>query len=122
MKPYKCPVCGGKGNVPSGFYDPPQMTYEYPITSTVSTTETCKSCNGQGILWSWDCSPTPDHTPWVCPGDGNTTFPPYEITWETSGLDNTTKPPYEITHISADVLSEAMRDDRPTVFNPRRAV
>ena len=122
MTPHKCPVCEGRGNVPSGFYDSPTMIHEYPPTSTVSTTETCKSCNGQGILWDSNSSPTPDHTPWVSPGDGNPTYPPFEITWKNSGFDNTDNPPCEITRIPTDMLSYLSRDDRPIIMNPRREV
>jgi len=44
MKPYTCPVCGGKGTVPSGFYDP------FGRSSTIAE-EQCKSCYGRGVLW-----------------------------------------------------------------------
>jgi len=36
-----CPVCGGKGTVPPGFYE--------PIT-TASGPATCRSCNGRGVF------------------------------------------------------------------------
>ena len=85
MIPHKCPVCNGRGVVEGGFYNPP-MSHEYRPTTTTPTTEICKSCNGQGILWGWGSSPVPDHPPWVSPGDGNTTFPPYEITWDSADM------------------------------------
>ena len=88
MKPYRCPVCEGRGVVEEGFYNPP-MSHEYRPTSTAPIAETCKSCSGQGILWSWDSSPVPDYPPWVSPGDGNTTSPPFTITWKNPiSLDN----------------------------------
>jgi len=43
--PYCCPVCGGNGLVPGGFYD--------SISSTLvssETTEKCRSCV-KGIIW-----------------------------------------------------------------------
>ena len=44
----RCPICGGNGIVPNGFY-----TLTTEIWSTVSTTpEKCKSCNGTGIVWN----------------------------------------------------------------------
>ena len=43
-----CPVCGGNGLVPNGFYNTLSG-----IGSTTSTTpETCRSCNGTGVVWS----------------------------------------------------------------------
>lgn len=48
-KPYKCPVCDGIGQLPIGFYNP------YSTGSTASAIqETCKTCSGQGIIWSRD--------------------------------------------------------------------
>jgi len=45
--PFKCPVCNGSGIVPPGFYI---------STSGFSTTnyssDTCRACNGMGIIWS----------------------------------------------------------------------
>lgn len=46
MKPHRCPVCGGRGTVPCNFYT--------GSASTTSTSEVeCKSCHGEGILWSY---------------------------------------------------------------------
>jgi DnaJ-class molecular chaperone len=39
-----CPVCGGTGKVPMGFYDPYLLGIGY---------EPCKSCEGRG----WICVP-----------------------------------------------------------------
>lgn len=46
IQPYKCPVCEGRGLVPQGFYN-------LHLTGISGSTapETCKTCNGQGILW-----------------------------------------------------------------------
>lgn len=46
MKPYCCPVCGGKGIVPSGFYSFPGNFGG--VTNTCA--ETCRACNGKGII------------------------------------------------------------------------
>lgn len=42
-----CPVCGGKGIVPNGFY----MTVGTPYYSTTNLSpETCRSCGGRGYI------------------------------------------------------------------------
>lgn len=46
-KPYTCPVCGGNGIVPNGFY---LSTSGHVLTSS-ATPEQCKSCSGTGVLW-----------------------------------------------------------------------
>ena len=46
MKPYKCPICDGKGIVSGGFY---KSVNEY--CSTTNMTETCQQCGGGGIIW-----------------------------------------------------------------------
>ncbi len=48
-KLYKCPVCDGKGIVPAGFY----LSATDIITVGSTAPETCKSCNGAGILWDY---------------------------------------------------------------------
>ena len=47
-RPFKCPVCGGRGIVPNGFYD------IFPQSITSITPETCKTCHGTGIIWGED--------------------------------------------------------------------
>ena len=47
MFPYRCPVCGGKGFVPSGFYS----VFLDNSTACPTLTEKCRSCNGSGIVW-----------------------------------------------------------------------
>jgi len=42
LAPHVCPVCSGRGNVPSGFY--------YGGTTT-NAFEECRACNGKGVLW-----------------------------------------------------------------------
>ncbi len=46
LNPYVCPVCGGNGLVPNGFYL--QTTGQWTTSSTAP--ETCRSCNGQGYI------------------------------------------------------------------------
>ena len=46
--PHICPVCGGKGFVPNGFYD---QTLGIGAT-TDATPEVCRTCGGDGIVWS----------------------------------------------------------------------
>lgn len=48
-KPHRCPVCGGNGKVDNGFYN--QTTGNWASTSTAF--ETCRSCGGTGIVWSY---------------------------------------------------------------------
>jgi uncharacterized cupin superfamily protein len=45
--PFKCPICGGNGLVPHGFYN--QTGGQWSSTDT--TPETCRSCNGSGIVY-----------------------------------------------------------------------
>lgn len=44
-----CPVCGGKGKVPLGFYE---VTYTGMHTGTTGSIpgETCRTCNGGGVI------------------------------------------------------------------------
>lgn len=46
MKPYKCPICNGKGIVPGGFY----LSVSGYCSST-NTSEMCRQCQGSGIIW-----------------------------------------------------------------------
>lgn len=48
IQPYRCPICGGTGQVPNGFYD--QTNGNWSTSSTIP--ELCRSCNGTGIVWS----------------------------------------------------------------------
>lgn len=43
-RPHKCPVCEGRGWVPNGFYG--------VVDCTSTANETCRSCNGAGIIWT----------------------------------------------------------------------
>lgn len=45
--PHRCPVCGGRGNVPRGFYD----GLETNGSSAGQMTEPCRACGGNGVLW-----------------------------------------------------------------------
>lgn len=47
--PHRCPICGGNGKVPAGFYN--QTSGDWITTSTEP--ETCLSCNGTGIVWEY---------------------------------------------------------------------
>ena len=46
IKPIKCPVCDGRGQVPANFYD-------FNFSSTSASPEKCKSCDGRGVLWNF---------------------------------------------------------------------
>lgn len=45
MSAQVCPVCGGKGLVPNGFYD-----VSSNLSTTSATPETCRSCQGKGYI------------------------------------------------------------------------
>jgi hypothetical protein len=45
--PFRCPVCGGNGLVAGSFYIKSGETW-----TAANSTETCRSCNGTGIVWS----------------------------------------------------------------------
>lgn len=47
-KPFCCPVCLGRGEVEPGFY------VLGGSSSTSAAKESCKSCNGTGIVWRND--------------------------------------------------------------------
>ena len=46
-QPHRCPVCGGNGLVPNGYYD--QTSGQWSTTAT--TPKTCRSCEGTGVVW-----------------------------------------------------------------------
>lgn len=48
MSAQVCPVCGGKGLVPNGFYISVGASNYYTTTSTAP--ETCRSCGGKGYI------------------------------------------------------------------------
>lgn len=48
LTPYRCPICGGNGLVPDGFY----ATVTGHWSTTDYTPEKCRSCNGTGIVWN----------------------------------------------------------------------
>lgn len=50
MQPYRCPICGGTGDVPAGFYGPASLTD--------TAAEPCRSCQATGIVWGGD-EPSP---------------------------------------------------------------
>ncbi len=45
---HKCPVCGGRGFVPAGFYGEPTAG------SAVAKNETCRACKGRGFIPAWE--------------------------------------------------------------------
>lgn len=47
-QPFRCPVCGGNGLVPDGFYDTTTGQWTAP---TYVLYVKCRSCNGTGIVW-----------------------------------------------------------------------
>lgn len=46
-----CPVCEGRGTLPSGFYEPPARANAGPVT--------CRTCGGRGALLSEGAEPIP---------------------------------------------------------------
>jgi hypothetical protein len=51
--PFKCPICGGTGLVPNGFYN--NINGGFPYSSTSTLPETCRGCVN-GIIWGSDCN------------------------------------------------------------------
>lgn len=49
MSVYKCPVCGGRGFVPCGFYS--SQTYDGSSVTNATSNEVCRSCHGRGIVF-----------------------------------------------------------------------
>lgn len=49
MSVYKCPVCGGRGFVPCGFYS--SQKYDGSSITNSTSTEVCRSCHGRGIIF-----------------------------------------------------------------------
>lgn len=47
LTPHRCPVCGGTGLVPAGFYS--QTDYQWITTD--ATQKYCRTCGGTGIVW-----------------------------------------------------------------------
>jgi len=47
-QPFRCPVCGGNGLVPDGFYN---ITTGQWTAPTYVLSVNCRSCNGTGIVW-----------------------------------------------------------------------
>lgn len=43
-KPYRCPVCSGRGIVPNGFYN------MFADTTTQPNGEKCRACDN-GVIW-----------------------------------------------------------------------
>lgn len=56
MKPFKCPICNGTKLVSGGFY----ISSMGGAGTSYAATESCKQCNGTGIIWGQDdaCSAT----------------------------------------------------------------
>ena len=48
-EPCICPVCAGKGLVAPGFYDWHNLSIG--IITSSATPETCRSCDGKGVVW-----------------------------------------------------------------------
>ena len=50
MTPHRCPVCEGRGQVPSALYAPPMQGV---TTSAGPRMQPCRSCDN-GVLWSME--------------------------------------------------------------------
>lgn len=47
LTPHRCPVCGGNGIVPNGYYS--QTSGQWSTSSI--TPDVCRGCSGTGIVW-----------------------------------------------------------------------
>jgi len=45
--PHTCPICYGVGMVDDGFYNRTGLVW----SSSISSHERCRSCDGKGIVW-----------------------------------------------------------------------
>ena len=93
-----CPVCGGKGLVPTGFYTAVGTPY-YSTTST--SPETCRSCGGKGYIETFDTS----------------TIGTYEITYPThindcciDGSCSDTLNIGDIIYVSSEVVKDIVKE------------
>lgn len=64
MSVYRCPVCGGRGFVPCGFYL--SQTYDGSSVTNSTSTEVCRSCNGRGIIFDEFVGSTSNSIPRCC--------------------------------------------------------
>jgi hypothetical protein len=48
--PHRCPVCGGRGKMPRGFFD---SVEGLPYSTSDLTPDQCRPCLGSGILWEF---------------------------------------------------------------------
>lgn len=55
MRPHKCPVCDGTGNVPY----PPGSAAGIPGYGTACVPWPCHACSGTGVLWEIEVKPGP---------------------------------------------------------------
>lgn len=54
MTPYTCPVCQGRGTMPSSFYTPPMPGVHVEITTSGGPVmEKCRACDN-GVVWSME--------------------------------------------------------------------
>ena len=49
MTPHRCPVCNGRGKMPTSFYSTPVLPQV--ATSAFQAEENCRSCSGTSIVW-----------------------------------------------------------------------
>lgn len=53
-QPFTCPVCGGNGIRPAGFYSAIAVNgFLTWSASSTAATEPCRSCDGTGIVWRY---------------------------------------------------------------------
>lgn len=64
MSVHKCPVCGGRGFVPSGFYS--SQTYDGSLITNSTSSEVCRSCHGRGIVFDEFLGSTSNSIPRCC--------------------------------------------------------
>lgn len=52
-RPFRCPVCDGRGQVPRGFYNASVVEYAGSTSGFLSYgQECCRTCHMTGIVWS----------------------------------------------------------------------
>jgi hypothetical protein len=53
-----CPICDGCGTVPWDFYD-----YDQRRSTAMPPRQTCRACNGRGVLYDYAAAPVPVPVP-----------------------------------------------------------
>ena len=93
-----CPVCGGKGLVPNGFYTAVGTLY---YSSTSTSPETCRSCGGKGYIETFDTSSI---------GTYETTYPTYMNDCCIDGSGSDTLNIGDTIYVPSEVVKDIVKE------------